>query len=602
MARSTAIVAPDLGLYFDRSPIAMDRRMLQDGNNFRVKEGELSNLNVGWKRLEPSITLDGPVMLIDRFVMRNNIVRMIIATTKSIYKYDPVAHTVVFITPSWTQGNASASGTAVTGSGTPDWDGAAGGGLIAPGDQISFGSATQNSPSATWFTIASINSATSITLTTSAGSVASGPYTIRRLLSGNLSNVWMTDVFQNAGVAGDDQWWATNGVDELFLWNGVTTFAQNKSADFGFKCKALRVYNNMMIFANITQAGVHRPRDIINSDVGDPGNVTTGLSEQFTVHAGPDEILEMNVIGDALAIYSRRNITLAQFVGDPFIFVFRNAASGVGTLAPKAVADFGDYHEFIGQDSQYRFDGATVREIGQHVWREVLRTQDPARVIQAYHIFDEANADLIWSVPLTTDPGTAAEVAYVEHYLEAVAEAQPHPVSKRRFPFTAVGQLLRGGGMTWDQVVGSWESQGFRWDDQFFSSSFPIPIAGDFNGKLYEISQGVNADGAFLESFVLFGRWAMVDGRQRGLLRRVYPFVAPFANPVSVDVRVMDHAMGAVTGQSSFSFDQTLPEGQHFVSPFRRGRYLEIGFSTEAVNEAWKLSGLDVEIVSGGSR
>jgi hypothetical protein len=74
------------------------------------------------------------------------------------------------------------------------------------------------------------------------------------------------------------------------------------------------------------------------------------------------------------------------------------------------------------------------------------------------------------------------------------------------------------------------------------------------------------------------------------------------SNPVKVDVRVMDHAMGVATGVSEFEFDQTLPEGGHFVSAFRRGRYMELGVRTYEVNQSWKLSGLDVQVVQGGER
>jgi hypothetical protein len=603
--QSNTVVQPNLGLYFDRPPIALAPRMLQDGYNFRIKDGRLSNLNLGATRFEPGITLNGAVLLVYDFLRRDGTDTLVFGTKFDLYKYNPGSHTVSFITPTYATGTAAASGTAVTGTGTL-WNTGSPKNAKA-GDEISFGSANQTSPGATWYTIASVNTDTSITLTTSAGVIADGVYTIRKKFTGSEVNRWVPQTFINAAPGNVDELWLTNGIDNIVKWNGATDQVVPQNT-LGFTCKVLAIYSNMMIFANLVQGGTAKPTDIVNSDLGNPGDVVNGLSSQFKVHGEVGQIHVVRSLGDTMAIYSDNGpVTVAQFVGDPLIFVFRNVITGVGAVSPAGVADFGNFHEFLHVDSQYAFDGATVKEIGKQIWRNTLRQQDPTRTHAIYHHFDEQNGDLIWSVPLTTDPGAGTNTsppvtAVGEHYLEDVGERASHPASLRKFPFTATGYWTQQASFTWADLTDEWSSYSFRWNDQFFFAAFPLTIAGDATGKLYTVGSSQDLDGAALPSFVRFGRKAVADGRMRGLIARIYPFVTPFSTALKVILRLADHAMGSITTIHTDSFDQSLPEGGHFTAPYRRGRYAENEFGTDGPGQPWELSGYSMDIKEGGRR
>lgn len=600
MAKSTAVTTPNLGLYYDRPSIALDSRMLQDGLNFRIKQGKISNLNLGWTRFS-TFTLNGPVTLISNFFLRSGAEQLIFGTPTDLYVYVSTGlGSVKYLTPRYQTGTASASGTAVTGTLT-DWSPA-----VKAGDEIHFGAADYVDPTGTWYTIASVTNDLALVLTASAGTVTNGPYTIRQRFSGSLATVWSTDTFINAAPSNEDEWYATNGLEYPVRWNGTSTQVEVLSS-LNFKAKQLRVYSNMMLYFNLDQGGAQKPTDMINSDIGQPSVVSGGLSEQFKVHSGSDAILHTEKIGDAIAIYSEDSITLAQFVGDPLVFVFRTVVTGNGPVSSKAVAQFGDFHEFIGHDSQYVFDGATVRVSGSHVWREFLRQQDPTRIANTFHHFDEENGDLLWVVPFTSDPnsGTASAPpakAVVEHYLEEVGDKRAKPVSLRSFPFTATGYFQRETGITWDQLTAAWQTYNFRWNDQFFSASFPFNMAGSATGKIYSFNTSQDADGATLASYITFGRKAVVDGKNRGLVSRIYPFVTSFANTLKVTVGMSDHALGPATITHTDLFDQTLPEGRFFVNPFRRGRYVDITFGTDGPGQPYELSGYDIDLKTGGNR
>jgi len=477
---------------------------------------------------------------------------------------------------------------------------------IKTGDFIYFGSAAQNSITVTWYEIATVNSATSLTLVSAPAAFTSSIYTIRMTATGDVQDIWDTATFvaPDDGT-GDDLWFATNGVDYPVTWDGNADQVVSRSA-LAFKCKELNVYKNMMIYANLVMdGGDSRPTTFINSDIQKPLTIATGLAGEFRAHSGTDQILAMANLGDNLAIYSQDTVTLTQFVGDPLIFVFRDVSNGIGILGQRMLANFGDYHEFLAADSQYLFDGATINEVGKQVWRDVLNDRDQTRRPLGHTHFALERGELHWVVPLTTDADSgnefaAADHAFVEHYLEEVGDRVPSPYSTRDAPWLCSGYGVTGSALTFDEVVDTWEDVAFRWNDNFLFASFPLSLMGSADGHIYKINVAQNAAGTPLVSYVITGRRALGDGRMRGLLTRVYPFSQETALPLDVTVRLTDHAEGPITTTDTQVFDGSLTEGGHFVSPFRAGRYFELKFGTNGT--LWAITGFDTDVRTGGFR
>ncbi len=604
MPKSTAILAPNLGLYLGQSSLVTDPRALIDGSNFRIQQGKLSNRNLGWTAFsaESWLPLNGPVILIDNFFPRGATEHLIFGTPTDLYRYvTGTPDNVVFLTPRYEVGTAAASGTAVTGTSTL-WTTAG----IKVNDEIAFGSAGETDPAATWFVVQSVDSETGITLTASA-TASDGPYTIRRLFTGQVSDGWSMDPFIDDAVSGDDLWLATNSKDDVVSWNG-TANQVTLNPQLGFKCSIITVFSNMVIYGDLVVSGVDKPTSIINSDVGKPllaGSVGTGLSGQFKVHDGTDRLENMIPLGDNLIVYSAGHITPVQFVGDPLVFVFQQAFESIGPVGPNAIAAFGDFHTFIGADAQYEFDGVTLKTINTHLWREVIRQTDPVRRPLIFAHFDEENGDLIWSVPLTTDTDLEdangqSEFAYAEHYLEETPPEFESSFSKRFFPFTSSGFYEKAEGVTWASLTQTWAETNFAWNDQFFTQAFPQNLAGDKSGNVWQLNESQKAAGADLLSFVKFGRTALGSGRERGLLTRIYAFMEESSGNLDVKIYMSDHAAGPAPLTESFVMDLGLAAEGHFVSPFRAGRFVEIRFGT--TGGLWTLQGYDTDSRQGSFR
>ena len=66
-------------------------------------------------------------------------------------------------------------------------------------------------------------------------------------------------------------------------------------------------------------------------------------------------------------------------------------------------------------------------------------------------------------------------------------------------------------------------------------------------------------------------------------------------------VHVSDTASGATTATTKQGFDMT-HAGNHFVSVFRRGRYVDLEFGTAGPQQPWELDGWDIDVRQGGLR
>ncbi len=785
--QNDAVFPANLGLYLGRPPLMVPNRGLLDGLNFRIKEGRVSALNLGWSKFGNFEALSGPVTLIDNLFLRNGAQILILGTTKDLYEYSETPESVAFITPryetgtvtgvknsatvagagtSWTGnvkvGDAIAIG--ATGFATPnngnlmgfsqefdntDWQntdvnitgndtaapdatvtaekvleqatdnvhqvyqdvelaastthytsvhakpvngrnflhlvqtnragtvhsvyfdvstGVASGTTAGSPSNItitavansfyrcsfSFPSGTGSSvPRQTirnasadnvdsflgdvtkglhlwgsqvnanelldyqtttwkWYEVLTVDNNTQITLTTDYLETNTGggaSYTARQLYTGDIFDYWRTATFFDAQPADEDLWFATNGVDDVQEWNGTDDQVTDLGSVLSFTCKELAVYKNMLVYGNILEdSGEIKPTTIKNSDAANPKDLSAGIAGEFIINDSVDPIVSMFNLGDNLIIYGQRSAILTQFVGTPLVFIFRTALAGIGPITGRMVADFGDFHEFIGGDSQFIFDGVTLKEAGEHIWREVIRTKSPNRLDLSFSHFDEENGDLIWAIPLTSDANTSSEntirTAFTEHYLEDVGDTDPAPYGKRDFPFTVSGFFERQSTLTWDVISETWAEQNFRWNDQFFSAAFPFNLVGDEDGNVFTLNTSQDGAGAALAAFVRFGRIALGDGRERNLVTRVYPFAVQFPGAtynLGVSVRLGESVAGPVTEVSTANFDITLSGGR-FITPYRRGRYMEVEFSTAGPNEPWELEGYDVDVKGGGRR
>lgn len=611
--RQRPVFRPNLGLYLGISPSAIPERAMSRCLNVRIYQGKVVHDAMGWKRFPSSaLNLDDPVMLLDQFVQRNGITKHIWGTTRDIYLYDEETQTVSYLTPRHNNGTVSVTNNSATVTGTST----AFATNVKAGDAIFVGDSDMTAQSPNWYIIESVDSATQLTLDRpyTGATQSARPYTVRKRMTGDLTHALISEKFYDAVNVSEgsdgDRWYVTNGVDPIMAWDGQSD--QLYYPDLGDISAAvyIRRFSNTMHYLSPVASGELRKFSVRTSSIGEPENVVDGEAAEFVIHDGSDPLLRAEPLGELMAYYGERSITLAQFVGPPLMYVFRPAVTGEGPLATRALAAFPDAHYFLGRDSQYVFDGARAAPINQHVWRDVIRRMTPERygMIQSY--FDEERGDLLWSVPLTGDPNPAdgpCRYAYVHHYLEQTGEGMPDAHTFRQAPFTAFGHYMRQNAMTWDQLTEPWNHYSIRWNDRYFFSRYPLTLAGDEDGRVWEINTINTGAGEPLESYAMFARRQIGSPETAAVLRRAYPFMEQTSSGHMINVRIWGSETpdGRRKLLAQQTLDMSLPESRRFVALRVSARYAEVELAKPPGADNigyWATSGYDWEIVRGSSR
>lgn len=611
---TASITAPEanvgLGLFFDRPLWQIPPGGLSACNNVRVFNQKLTSFSMGWSAFALTMPLNGPITLIDTFTFSTGITITIFGTPTDLYQYTPTLNpNVEFITPTYSTGTVSINNGSptLTGAGTA-WK--TGTYPIKPGDQVFLGTANYVTITGPWYTVLTVNSDTSITLKTnySGTNLSGSAYTIRQLFRGDAqNNVWSGEMFPNANYNNttQDVWMAVNGVDFPFAWNGTNPSGDYRN-DLPFVAKSIFRFKNLMCYAGLlSSGGALQPTGFANSDNGSPVIVNgSGVSGQYTVTDDPTAVTNMGALGNTLMLYSPAEAIAAMFVGPPTNWIFSKVIQTRGLIAPRALAQFPDRHQFLGQDGEYRYNGLFVQLMNTQVWRSILQTFDVSRAGRAVSIVSEQFGDIIWALPFTSDnspPGLQS--AFVEHYLEMPQSYLQKPITKRDFPFTCAGQFIQQSTQTWQQLTQEWPNYQAAWNSNVIVGSFPLLLAGDINGNVWVLYSADTQAGTGYTSTATFGQRLVANERSRGLVRRIYAGITQnqSAYPITIALTMFDEIGGAAT----FTDTKTLPSDYsagRFTSHFRRGRVGAVTFSTPGPNQPWELNAWDWDAVPGGLR
>ncbi len=603
------ITAASLGLYLGMPPSQVPSRGMSDCLNVRLRQGVVVRDNLGWApfpNTDDAINLDGKtVTLIDSFVLRNGTTKTLLGNTTDLFVFDDNTNTVAYLTPRYETGTVSVTNGSptVTGSGTAfDTE-------LHAGCFIYVGAISETDPTAAWYEIDSVDSATQVTLTSNyLGATAAGQsYTARVTFTGDADDVFFTEYFYGGssytGGTGDDRWYATNGVDAIVAWDGADDQVYLPNLGNVDTCRSLRRDTNRMVYVAPTVSGTFEKFSIRTSDVGKPEDTVNGEAVQLIVHDRNDELLFAANIGGLLAIYGRKSVTVAQYVGVPIVYAFRAVVTSVGPISARGVAVFPEYHYFVSDGSQYIFDGTRADQINTHIWEDVTSRIVPARVGQLHHGFDYSNGELLWVTPLTSDSdpeGGFPEHAYVHHFLEDLGtDRLPDPHTYRDLPATVFGNYARASTFDFSDLDENWAEYNFRWSDRFFFQRYPQILFGTVDGDVFILNEFATQNGVDPVSYARFGRAGLSRSpSQRMTINRVYPYMEQIdssADSVIVAVYTTNVLDGNAQLATSLTFGLAQDGLANFVSPLKVATYCDVQIGTTEGSFYWSISGYAVD-------
>lgn len=344
---------------------------------------------------------------------------------------------------------------------------------------------------------------------TSAGTQVLLLFTTRRMYS--YSNGVLTDLCGSDLFTGDDDnfFWLhnwldkafiTNGVDPIYVYDGVnlTELVIDLDQMGGNDCKApkfITTLKNRLLLFGTQEFGVRKAQRMRWSGI----NSYTDWPDANYVDASTSDWIQFGVfLKNDLLVWFERSIWFVRYTGDhrqPFIWY---RLSGVeGTVSPMSIIDFENEILGMGPTRIVATDAQNVASIDDRIPRLILdmNQQELGRVYGGVY----EPLDQVWyayPAPGSTYPDQIIVLNYDENSW-----------SRFLLAATCFGYYETADFITWNDLVNAWNTYSFKWGDRLIQAGYPIVLAGDQSGKIWEMLSGdQDDDGQPVQAELLTGQ------------------------------------------------------------------------------------------------
>lgn len=413
-----------------------------------------------------------------QFLRLDGLTDQLLITTASLYKYSSthLQWQLVKGTASTTV-VATLTGSFPAGSNNIDVASAAG---FATGDLIGIGLASGAQHQATI-----IVTGTNFVLSSpipSGQSAAHGGVVVRGVvLAGTLAHRVSATLF-----AGNNWFVFTNGVNIPMRYDTVDcVVVPNLPSAGNTVCAAVATYNSALFLLNTTEGGTNYPQRVRRSNQTDPTEWVLGTAGYDDLLDSADVILCGLVLGPYLIIYRTRAIYRGEFIGVGGLnYRFDPMISDEGPISASAVVDMSDKHILIGHANVYEYRGDfALTPIGSAIYPRLFDTHSDVnpRFESRIFAFYVEELDEIW-------------IFYPSVNSEVCNKTLRYNVPGRFWYEREFNDSINGYGFfqleesfTWDDLVGSWDQQNWKWDSRKMLQQAPTThLLAATEGQVFE--------------------------------------------------------------------------------------------------------------------
>lgn len=280
-----------------------------------------------------------------------------------------------------------------------------------------------------------------------------------------------------------------NGADPIRKYNGI-----GNDADLGGnppRCKFMIDYEGYLLLGYIFTGGNEFFARVQWPDTGDPENWTPGGGSQ----AGSADLLQdsegltgFGLLSDFVTVHKNSSIYIGYLVSTSAVFKFDRKATGAGTVCFATIKSLPTGEQiFLAPDGFRLFNGITAPLIESPITDELREFMNPEVLNKCWSVVVRERDEYWCGVPIggQTEPETVYKYNYLTRQVYKDSRAN---ISAAGIFKNTVGQL------TWDDLIGDWESQTFRWNDVTVLSQNPVVAFGATDGMVTNRSPTRNDD------------------------------------------------------------------------------------------------------------
>lgn len=334
----------------------------------------------------------------------------------------------------------------------------------------------------------------------------------RFFIAGTKSKIyyWNTDTWKDitgtATFTGEDKdYWSftqygnyfifTNGVDEIFYWDGTGDIQQLGGSPP--IAKFITNFKNYLIAGRLED----NPHKIAWSSIGEINNWTTGDSGEAVV-GDTEEIMGFGKTTDYLVIFKKSSIYILHYVGGNYVFNIIKRVEGIGCYAPDSIMVSNNFVYFFGANKRiYAFDGIEAKDISAGIQDTLSNIKDENFGL-IYGLTLETLNKIVWLIP-EGDVDVCNKMLILDISTGVW------------FKFDIGGTVLAIGGYTlesaetWDTYIAMpevlWETidPDLQWRSINYAIGERIQVIGDNAGNTYKLfaslqDKGTDFEGVFI--------------------------------------------------------------------------------------------------------
>jgi hypothetical protein len=415
---------------------------------------------------------------------------------------------------------------------------------------------------------------------------------------------WRTTIIGNVIVA-------TNGVDTPQMWplsagvpSVTTPFKELENwPATNVSCKTIVAFRSFLIGLNVEIGATNYPSLVKWSSEATAYSPPSSWDEtnpalscgEYELTESPGAIIDAMPLGDTLQIYKDDSVTIMTWIGSPFIFSFKTLSPNIGLLAKNCVAEFDKGHFFFGNADCYWNNGQTVQALlPNKMRRAVFDSINGDNYKKCFVVADYNRNEMLACYP--EGESTFCNKAIIWHWINNTFSIRDLP----DLSAISMGVQQIGSGEDWDDQTQIWDVSSEQWGAENYTNVLNnLVFCSPGNTKLYRDTYGQKNDTALMTSYIERTGISLGDESSVKHVSAVYPKMDITGdNTVNVYVASQMSPEDAIrwTGPTRFN-----PNSQSKVSCRNSGKYFGVKFET-ASDVAWKLHGLEFEVVPAGKR
>jgi len=308
------------------------------------------------------------------------------------------------------------------------------------------------------------------------------------VFTGDEDNFWTSEIMNNYYIF-------CNGVNPVKYWNMTDASVETLAGCENYVAKAIRKYGERLCLYHTVEFGTAKPQRVRHTVAGGIATPVPAKADwrgsgsgsvDLEAVMGVDFIQAAEKLGNYMAIYGERTVALQDYTGrvsQPYSYYTR--VSGVGLAAPRAIANLGNEHIFMGWDDIYSFRGGTDADrIGGPIRKELFSIINPEYINRSFMVYIEETDEIRLYFPKVK---SELPNEYFSLNLENYAW------SRGPRSYTGFGYFNLVNAPTWENISPQvWEHQVRRWDDATSTALSPTNLYGDQYGRIYEDNESTN--------------------------------------------------------------------------------------------------------------